>query len=365
MKMLTPIPTDFTIDEKMIIYGIPRENSVKVNKIMVEIVKEVDPSLLSFDFDKKLPLIAEPMPLKYKTPLGFEFDLDKWIYVRFVKANRREVILEERVPTTFDFDIESIVEKVLDENFAKFIEAFNNEFPEITSLKKCKGVLQVPESLAEFVIEASKMCGYSFTLSYSERKPGIYVSDEKKEVESEGYVAVIVRGEEKKYDSLRNLTIREEEMMDESWLWLRKNFPKLDDFDVTRRKMKALLLRYLLQYVPLDKIKVKGEEITVGNVVYVLKPSLGAFPSEELKEAVETYGNKRLLRIVFRLVPALVDIERLGYLLNEYRRKGFDVDGIVITDGIKFVTVKELIKTELSKVRKLDEILLGVKSKID
>jgi len=52
MKILTPIPTDFTIDEKMIIYGIPRENSVKVNKILVENVKEVDPSLLSFDFDE-------------------------------------------------------------------------------------------------------------------------------------------------------------------------------------------------------------------------------------------------------------------------------------------------------------------------
>jgi len=293
--------------------------------------------------------------------LSFDFDLDKWIYVRFVKANRREVILEERVPTTFELDADSVVEKVLYENFAKFIEAFTNEFPEITSLNKCKGVIQVSESLAEFVIEASKMCGYCHTLSYSERKHGIYVSDEKKEVEREDYVAVIIRGGEKKYESLRNLAIHEEEMMDESWLWLRKNLPKLDDFDATRRKMRALLIRYLLQYVPLDKIKVEGEEISVGNVFYVIKPSLGAFPSEELKEAVETYGNKRLLRVFFRLVPALVDIERLGNLLIEYRRKGFDVDGIVVTDGIKFITVKELIKAELNKVGKLNEILLGVK----
>jgi len=361
--MLTPIPTDFTIDEKMIIYGIPRENSVKVNKISVEIVKEIGPSLLSFDFDEKLPLIAEPIPLKFKTPLSFEFVLDKWIYVRFVKASRKEVKLEERVPTIFELDVESVVEKVLDENFTKFIEAFVDEFPEIVSLSKCKGAIQVSESLTEFAIEASKMCGYCFELSYSERKRGIYVSDAKKEAESGDYVAVIVRSEDKKYDSLRNLTIREEEMMDESWLWLRKNFPKLDDFDTTRRKMRALLIRYLLQYVPLDKIKVKGEEITVGNVVYIIKPSLGAFPSEELKETVETYGNKRLLRIFFRLVPALVDIERLGYLLIEYRRKGFDVDGIVVTDGIKFITIKELIKTELSKVRELEEVLLGEKSK--
>ncbi|WP_148692753.1 hypothetical protein [Acidianus manzaensis] len=203
-------------------------------------------------------------------------------------------------------------------------------------------------------------------------KPSTIIKEKftKEEIQTIAYLASGLVSILDGYDSLSNIRLKYEEILNESWKWLhQEKYIKLDvpsnqdpdeNESLLHRKLKAVTIRHLIENRKIKPESIKVEQImektdlrpdiyvTDTNEIYDAKTSYGKLPVDELYELEKYHHTSENspaqnppsnIFAVMRPLPALLDFKAIKARIKSYKEEGINLSVLI--------PVKENDKVEL------------------
>ncbi|BFH72083.1 hypothetical protein SJAV_00270 [Sulfurisphaera javensis] len=152
------------------------------------------------------------------------------------------------------------------------------------------------------------------------------------------------------YDGLANVRTNYEKILNESWIWLRKNYINLDvpaertagsNESELHRKLKAVTIRHLIKNEKIDPNNIEVESVIFSgkipdiyvrstNTIYDAKASIGVLPSDELFDLMNKYSSitKRIYAVMEPLA-VLLDLEGVIQRIKSAKQQGIELSVLI------------------------------------